>query len=111
MIVISDGDILRSETVPKTGADAPLGLNKFEGYQYGNRDFVMNCVEYMLDNRGIIAARNKDIKLRPLDQERAIKEAGQWQLINMVVPLAVLTLFGFGYMYLRRRWYAGASRS
>lgn len=106
MIVISDGDILRNDIVPKTGADAPLGMNKFEGYQYGNRDFVMNCVEYMLDNRGIIAARNKDIKLRPLDQERALKEAGQWQLINMVVPLAVLALFGVGYMYLRRRWYA-----
>jgi len=106
MIVISDGDILRNDIIPQTGAATPLGMNKFEGYQYGNRDFIMNCVEYMLDNRGIIAARNKEIKMRPLDQERAYQEATQWQIINLVVPLVVLGLFGGGYTYWRQRKYA-----
>jgi ABC-2 type transport system permease protein len=106
MIVISDGDILRNEVMPQTGDIAPLGMNKFEGYQYGNRDFIMNCVEYMLDKRGIIATRNKEIKKRPLDQQRAYNEASIWQFINLVLPLLILGLFGGGYIYWRRRKYA-----
>ena len=57
----------------------------------------------MIDNKGIIAARNKEIKLRPLDQERAFVEETKWQLINMVLPILVLAAFGALYGFLRRR--------
>lgn len=106
MIVISDGDIAKNALDPtnrRKPTPLPLGVNPFDGYTYGNKDFLMNCMEYMIDNKGIIAARNKEIKLRPLDQERAFVEETYWQLLNMVLPLLILAVFGVGYVYLRRR--------
>lgn len=102
MIVISDGDIAKNAMDRRSGKPLPLGMNKYDGYTYGNRDFLMNCLEYLIDNQGIIAARNKEIKLRPLDQERAFEEETKWQLINIVLPLLVLGLFGFIYVMARR---------
>jgi len=103
MIVISDGDIAKNAMNPQTRKPLPLGVNPFDGYNYGNKDFLMNCMEYLIDNKGIIAARNKEIKLRPLDQERAYEEEFQWQLINMVMPIVVLAIFGFLYIFTRRK--------
>ena len=108
MIVISDGDIMRNDIRLQNGniQPLPLGMNKYEGYTYGNRDFLMNCIEYMLDKKGIIAARSKEIKLRPLNQERGYAEETQWQLINLALPLVVLGIFGGIYTYMRRRRFA-----
>jgi len=103
MIVIADGDIAKNAMNPQTRKPLPLGINPFDGYNYGNKDFLMNCMEYMIDNKGIIAARNKEIKLRPLDQERAFERETKWQLINLVMPITILGLFGFLYTFLRRR--------
>ena len=110
MIVIADGDIAKNYLDPTNRRQArplPLGMNPFDSYLYANRDFMMNCMEYLIDNRGIIAARNKQIKLRPLDQERAYEEKVKWQLINLLLPLIVLALFGGGYTFVRRRRFGG----
>jgi len=104
MIIISDADILRGEVI--RGEMPPIGFNKFENYQYGNRDFVLNCVEYLLDNKGILAARNKELKMRVLDRERFFEEKQQWWFINLLLPLTLLAIFGFGYNWLRLRRYA-----
>lgn len=103
MIVVSDGDIIRNEMDYKSGQPLPLGYNRFENYMYGNKDFIMNAVEYMIDDDGIIAARGKEIKLRPLDQERAFREETKWRLINLGLPLVILILFGFVYIFIRRK--------
>jgi gliding-associated putative ABC transporter substrate-binding component GldG len=102
MIVISDGDIAKNAIDRRSGKPLPLGMNKYDGYTYGNKDFLMNCLEYLIDNKGIIAARNKEIKLRPLDQERAFAEETTWQVINIVLPLLVLGIFGFVYVFARK---------
>jgi gliding-associated putative ABC transporter substrate-binding component GldG len=102
MIVISDGDIAKNAIDRRSGKPLPLGMNKYDGYTYGNKDFLMNCLEYLIDNKGIIAARNKEIKLRPLDQERAFAEETTWQVINIVLPLLVLGIFGFLYVFARK---------
>ncbi len=111
MIVISDGDIAKNALDPNSKdrrrpTPLPLGVNPFDGYQYANKDFLMNCLEYLIDSKGIIAARNKQIKLRPLDQERAYNEELKWQLINLLLPLLVLFLFGIGYLIVRRQRFA-----
>lgn len=106
MIVISDGDIAKNSLDPRERKPLPLGVNPYDGYNYGNKDFLMNCMEYMIDNRGIIAARNKEIKLRPLDQERAYAEELKWQIINMVLPILVLIIFGILYTFIRRKRFA-----
>ena len=109
MIMVSDGDIARNGVDRQNRAVKPLGFNEFEGYQFANKDFVINAIEYLLDGRGVIEARSKEVKLRLLDRSKAQSEAFKWQAINIVVPLVFLALFGLAYNGLRRRRY-GKSR-
>jgi len=103
MIVVSDGDIARN-LVGKDGTVKPLGLNKFENKVFSaNKDFLLNSIEYMLDSKGIIEARTRDVKLRMLDTVRTKNEKVKWQLINLGLPLVLLFAFGYIYNRLRKR--------
>jgi len=105
MIVISDGDIIRNDVDHRSKAHQPLGVNRFEktGVTYANKDFILNAVEYLLEDKGIISARSKDVKLRLLDTVKAEKEKTKWQLINIVLPLVLLAIGGLIYSFVRRR--------
>lgn len=105
MIVVADGDIAANdvETRFERPKALPLGFNRFEKYTYGNKDFVLNSIEYLLDKKGIVAARSKEIKLRPLNAVNAKDDASFWKAINMVVPILLLAVFGLVYNYIRNR--------
>jgi len=106
MIVVGDGDIARNLFNPENEEFQPLGYNKYERRNFSaNKDFVINCIEYLLDAEGVIEARSKEVKLRMLDAVKAKEERGKWQFINLVVPILFLAFFGFTYNYLRRRKY------
>lgn len=103
MIVISDGDVMKNQYKQGDHSYSPLGWNDFEKYRFANKDFIINAIEYMLDEKGLIAARGKDVKLRLLDTVKAQEESNKWQLLNIGAPLAFLALFGLGYNWWRRR--------
>jgi ABC-2 type transport system permease protein len=105
MIVISDGDIAKNPVNPETGAFAPLGYNRYDRYTYANKDFLVNAIEYLLDEEGVIRARTKEVKLRLLDAYRAKEEKTKWQLINIGLPVVFLLLFGFLFNTIRKRKY------
>ena len=106
MIVIGDGDVIRNG-FDKRGNPTPLGYDRYSEHTFSNSDFILNCVEYLLDNSGIIETRNKEIKLRLLDRKRVAEEKTRWQTINLAVPVVLIIFFGLGYNYLRRRRYVG----
>ena len=106
MLVIGDGDIAKNPVNRRTGEYMPLGFNEYMRYQFANKDFILNAIEYMLDERGVMEARGKDVKLRLLNRVKAQEEKTQWQLINIVVPLVFVVIFGFLFTYLRRRRYS-----
>lgn len=105
MIVVSDGDVIKNQVKRDGQTYSPLGWNDFEKYRFANKELIINMIEYLLDEKGLIAARGKDVKLRLMDTARAQEESQQWQLINIVVPLVFLGLFGLGYNWFRRRKY------
>jgi ABC-2 type transport system permease protein len=105
MVVISDGDIARN-MVSMTGQAVPLGFNQFERFQFSNKDFLLNLVEYLRDDNGIIAARGREVVLRLMDTPRAEEQELWWQLLNVMVPLLFLAGFGTAYSWWRRRRYA-----
>ena len=105
MLVVSDGDIARNEIDVQKNTSLPLGFNKIEGHKYANKDFLLNSIEYMLDDNGIIAARSKDVRLRLLDAPRAKAEINFWRFLNIGVPLVILALVGIFFTWLRRRKY------
>lgn len=108
ILVITDGDIVKNLVNYSTGETAPLGYNKYENTSFtGNRDFLLNAIEYMMDQSGVLQARSKDIKLRLLNTVKAGEEAMKWQLINILGPLAMIILLGIVFQYIRkRRWTA-----
>jgi gliding-associated putative ABC transporter substrate-binding component GldG len=105
-IVISDGDVL-ANYVSRDGTKVlPLGFDRISNMTWGNRRFVLNCVDYLTDETGFINIRGKEISLRLLNLEKAKKEKLKWQVINMVGPIALLLGFGLIYSWRRRKKYA-----
>lgn len=105
-IVVSDGDVAKNKYLPTREQVIPLGYNDVENFIYANKEFLQNAVEYLLDKNGIIAARGKEVRLRMLDTTRAQEEKTWWQLVNIVFPLILIGVFGFGYGWWRKRKYA-----
>ncbi|MCF6350561.1 MAG: gliding motility-associated ABC transporter substrate-binding protein GldG [Flavobacteriaceae bacterium] len=104
MIVIADGDIIKNQI--HQGEPLDLGIDKWTGQRYGNKDFLLNAVNYLLDDNGLLALRSKNIQLQFLDKEKAFKERNYWQFITVVLPLLILGIFGFLFTYFRKKKYA-----
>jgi ABC-2 type transport system permease protein len=72
---------------------------------YGNKDFLLNTVNYLLDDSGLINIRTKEITVPFLNPQKTVAERTKWQLINLFLPLGLLALFGFSFNYYRKRKY------
>jgi gliding-associated putative ABC transporter substrate-binding component GldG len=105
MIVVADGDIARNEFKPSTGP-TQMGTNAFTNYPYANKDFYMNCIEYLVNPTDILQTRSKEYSLRLLDPRKTEENRTMWQLINIVLPILIIIIFGFIYQQIRKRKYA-----
>lgn len=106
IIVIADGDIARNDVNPRNGNPQELGFDPFTQVTFANRDLLMNALAYLTNEDGLIKARNKEIKIRPLDRERIKDERLKWQLINLISPLLLLIAIGVVRSIIRKRKYA-----
>ncbi len=104
MIVISDGDIIKNQI--DKGLPLELGFDKWTNNLYGNKEFMLNCVNYLLDDNGLINIRSKDVDLPLLDKEKVYSNYTWAQFITIGLPLLLLTIFGIVFNYLRKRKYA-----
>ncbi|MCK5906195.1 MAG: gliding motility-associated ABC transporter substrate-binding protein GldG, partial [Flavobacteriales bacterium] len=103
MIVYSDGDLIANQF--QDGEALPLGYDKWLNKQYGNKELLENSLSYLLDDSGILNIKKKEITLRLLDKKLVKKEQTFWQLINIVLPLIILGLFGMAFIFYRRKKY------
>lgn len=105
MIVISDGDVIKNQ-LDKNGREVELGLDQPTGILYANKEFMMNCVNYLLDDNGLINIRSKEVDLPILDKEKVYASYTQSQVITVAVPIGILLLFGIVFTILRKRKYS-----
>lgn len=104
MIVIADGDVGKNQILK--GQPTDLSRDKWTNEQFGNKDFLLNAVDYLLDDTGLMALRNKTLQINMLDKQKAFKERTFWQFLNIGVPLILLFTFGIVFTYLRKRKYS-----
>jgi len=104
MIIISDGDVIKNEV--SRGRPLQLGFERMSGRTFGNKEFLLNAVNYLLDDTGLINIRTKSIEVAFLDSEKVEEQKTIWQLINIALPLFLLGIFGLIFNYIRKRKYA-----
>jgi gliding-associated putative ABC transporter substrate-binding component GldG len=105
MVVISDGDIIKNQ-LDKNGMPVELGYDQRSGNLYDNKDFLMNCVNYVLDDTGLINIRSKDLDLPLLDKEKVYENYTNIQLLTIGLPIVILVVFGLLFTFLRKRKYS-----
>jgi gliding-associated putative ABC transporter substrate-binding component GldG len=105
MIVISDGDLIKNQ-LDKNFQPVELGYDQRSGNLYDNKDFLINCVNYLLDDNGLINIRSKDLDLPLLDKEKVYENYTVTQFITIGLPILILLLFGVLFTFLRKRKYS-----
>ena len=103
MVVIADGDIIANQVT--RGAPEELGIDKWTGQQFGNKEFLLNTVNYLLDDSGLLDIRSKTINLKMLDREKAYEKRNFYQILNIALPLLLLALLGLLFNLIQKRKY------
>ena len=104
MLVISDGDIAQNQI--SRGAALPLGYDNYEKRQYGNKDFILNAIDYLLEEDALIAVRTRELKMRLLDTQKINLERSFWQIINLIIPITLVIISGIFKQYARKKKYS-----
>ena len=107
MIIIADGDIIKNQVYFNNGKEFPypLGYDKYTKQSFGNKDLILNAVNYLCDDDGLISVRARELKLRLLDKTKIEDESLYWQIINVIMPVVLIILFGIFQTYFRKRKY------
>lgn len=105
-LVISDGDVIQNRVDPQQGMYYTLGYDRYARTRiYGNRELLVNAVNYLLNDKGLIGIRSREITLRKLDPQRSVDERSLWQAVNLAGPV-LLALVGVAlFAWLRKRTY------
>lgn len=108
MIVVSDGDIIRNQF--RQNGDQreplPLGYDRFTGQTFGNKEFLLNAVNYLCGFDELMESRSKDVKMRMLDKPKILEQRHLWQTVNVVLPIVLMCCFGFVFNMIRKKKYA-----
>lgn len=105
MIVISDGDIMLNQ-IDRDFQPLELGFDKWTNQYYGNKEFILNCVNYLLDDGKLINIRSKEVRLPLLDKEKVYEKYTVSQILTVGLPLLLLAVFGVFFVLLRKHLYA-----
>ncbi len=108
MLVVADGDIIRNDVTLSQGVPEPLplGFDRYSEQTFGNREFVLNALNYLMDEAGLMELRTRELQLRLLDRARIRRDLSMWQAINMIVPPGIVLLSGLLYNWSRRKRFA-----
>ena len=106
MIVFGDGDLIKNH-VNSANLAYPLGYNRFSKTQYnGNKQLIVNALNYLLDNNSLISVRSKEVTLRLLNKKEINDHKLKWQLINVGGPIFFMGIFIALILHLRKRTFA-----
>ena len=105
MIVVSDGDIIKNQFHIPQGYPLPLGFDQFTRETFGNKEFILNAMNYLTDGSSLISLRSRETKLRMLDKTKVSESRVVWQLVNLLIPAVLVIVLGMLLVWLRKRKY------
>lgn len=105
MIVIADGDIAKNYVNKRTGEYLALGFDRFTRQEFGNRDFMVNVIDYLCNDSGLMTVRAKKLTIRLLDKTKLKTDKFYWQIINTAIPIGLILLFGVLHYFDRKKKY------
>ncbi|MBE0654657.1 MAG: hypothetical protein IH594_12710 [Bacteroidales bacterium] len=115
VFVAGDGDMIRNEVLIRNNelVPQPLGYDRDTRQTFGNKDFILNVINYMTGDKSLIQLRSREFKLRLLDRTRTrIKVVKtRWILINTVAPVLLIVFAGVFYNLRRRKRYSGKNHT
>ena len=106
MIVVADGDIAKNEYQRSTQMIYPVGYDMYTKQQFANKTFLLNCINYLLDDEGLLQLRSREVKLRLLDKKKIITQVTKWRFTNVGLPLILIICFGLIQFYIRKKKYS-----
>jgi ABC-2 type transport system permease protein len=106
MVIVSDGDIIKNQFDLSQGYPLPLGYDQYTRKTFGNKDFILNVMNYLCDESGLMTVRSRELTLRSLDVTKANKQRFFWQLFNTLLPLLLVMGFALVKFRIRKRKYA-----
>jgi ABC-2 type transport system permease protein len=109
MIVIADGEMIRNDVRTAGGQESPqpLGMDRYTGQTYGNKDFLVNCLNWLADDNGLMQLRSREMKLRLLDRSAIRKNRIMIQTVNILLPLVIIAIAGLAFNFARRKKFTG----
>ena len=106
MIVFADGDIPKNQFRPSDGMPLPAGYDQYTQQSFGNKDFVLNAINYLCDDSGLIKVRSRELKLRLLDKAQISKSKTIIQIINVLIPVLLILIIGIAKITIRKKKYS-----
>ncbi|MFT5942870.1 MAG: ABC-2 type transport system permease protein [Sediminicola sp.] len=103
MLVIADGDLIKNQV--RNGRPLELGYDKWTNNYFGNKEFLVNSINYLLEDNGLINIRNKKVAIPFLDEKKIMEEKSKWQYINIGLPVVLIVLFGWLFNAFRKKKY------
>jgi ABC-2 type transport system permease protein len=110
MMVMADGDMVKNQFHFSQGYPLPLGFDQYTRQTFGNKDLALNAVNFLCDDSGLIAVRSRELKLRLLDGSKLARQRLFWQLLNLLLPVLLITGFGIAKFRLRKRAFTRTAR-
>lgn len=90
LVLISDGDVIKNEA--SKGTPLPLGYDPISKRQYGNKDFLLNTVNYLLEDKQLVALKAKQLQIPMLNLPKVSTDKLFWQWVIMLVPLLFIAI-------------------
>jgi ABC-2 type transport system permease protein len=108
MAIISDGDIISNDVKYSSNRPSinPLGYDRYTRQTFGNKEFLVNLIQYLADDNNLLKLRGREFKMRLLDKEKITSARKKWIAINMLIPSIIVILFGAAFSYFRTRRYS-----
>lgn len=110
MLIIADGDIVKNQFNMKQGYPLPMGYDQWTRETFGNRDFILNAMNFLCDESGLITVRSRELKMRLLDMKRVETEGLFWKLLNLILPVLAILIFALIRFRIRRMKYGGKTK-